>query len=452
MAKINLIKVSNTEAQEKEVYSRKEADLKFGSFKAESVKYMYNHYVRNPNVVPFWQPPRTGAPYPWDYGTIDATPYNPTKGLNSSDVGKIADGIYSYMGVRTEHAFIPGSTGAYYSVIAGKGNYITLANSKVPRAFLYHMGESKDVAIDTYGSYNKLTRVPNGASLFVGVPGREQYNIDLPLTLQTPLDYVEKQVITIEDFVAQLKSYNIGGTAPAVDLSNVVKYETMNGEPLYISANIVDTVNLKLENTINIKDNKSAIGVTNANYKWSDHAELLVAFTGTTGLNFSDNKNKSGYVYRMTLKQMLDYLLSFLSSPRTNFNHIEMTGLHNSFQDILNYTTLNLGSLQREGTETHKARPYQPEPAESSVLISLDAGTVHDVTLQNNTLLKIQRGRITTGDFTHTTGIIKITGANNITGYSANCVWGEVPKDLKAVEVFTYYCDLKYDRIYLSRM
>ena len=45
MSKINIIKVSNTEAQEKEVYSRKEANLKFGAFRADSVAYITAIYV-----------------------------------------------------------------------------------------------------------------------------------------------------------------------------------------------------------------------------------------------------------------------------------------------------------------------------------------------------------------------------------------------------------------------
>lgn len=459
MSKINIIKVSNTEAQEKEVYSRKETDLKFGTFKAESIKYMYNHYVRNPNEVPFWHPPRTGTPLPWDYNTIDAASYRPTRGLNFNEVGKIAEGIYSYTGTTTAEAFITGVTGTcQYSVIAGKGNYITLANTKVPRAFLYHWGENKDVAIDTYGTYNKLNRVPNGATLFVGVPGREQYNIDLPLTLSTPLDYYEKQVITMDDFVAQLRGIGLGSApAPQVD-HNTVKYITVNDvqtiDSEQIRAQRVETRALKVQFKINIQ-NQEEIGLTNRDYNWRDSAELLVAFKDKAGYKYRDNINKDAFVYRMTFKQMLEYIVDLLSSPVINLDITRRNSLHSGLQDLLKYNPLILGELRHEGIETYKAYFYNPQPTETEVTLTLTNGNVHDVRLLGNAMLKIKRNENNTfnnNGYAHTTGIIKITGANNITGYSSNCVWGEVPKDLKGTEIFTYYCDTREDKIYLARM
>ena len=57
---------------------------------------------------------------------------------------------------------------------------------------------------------------------------------------------------------------------------------------------------------------------------------------------------------------------------------------------------------------------------------------------------------VTNTNCAYTTGVIKVIGAKNITGYGNKIVMGVVPTDLQDVEIFTYFTD--GEKVYLSRI
>ena len=79
-------------------------------------------------------------------------------------------------------------------------------------------------------------------------------------------------------------------------------------------------------------------------------------------------------------------------------------------------------------------------------LVDVADGQIHEITLNGKAMLVA----VTNTNCAYTTGVIKVIGAKNITGYGNKIVLGVVPTDLQDVEIFTYFTD--GEKVYLSRI
>lgn len=443
MSKINIIKVSNTEAQEKEVYSRKEANLKFGAFRADSVAYMYNRYIRNPNVVPYWQPPRAGNPLPWDFerDNINHEYFVPTGPMSKEEAGKIADGMYSFVGINNQDAFNNNNKGAdspRHTVIASKGNYFTMLHTDVPRAFLYNTNTLKDIAIDTYGNYDTATAINDTDCIFIGVSKTDSLVSYNPMGRAKHNTYYEKKLVTIPTLVSKLTAAGLSAGGRTED-PNTVKYTTDNNRK------VVTTDIVRAGTVTGISSMADLSTGTDSTYKWDENVEILV--TAKTGS--AQRGNYAGTVCKIPATAIQDKIDDTILKISNRYDttkraqlvqQIQSLAFDNSPSSSVTMNDLVVRNLTINGLEKHNV------VRKSGSLVDVADGQIHEITLNGKAMLVA----VTNTNCAYTTGVIKVIGAKNITGYGNKIVLGVVPTDLQDVEIFTYFTD--GEKVYLSRI
>lgn len=184
---------------------------------------------------------------------------------------------------------------------------------------------------------------------------------------------------------------------------------------------------------------------TDSTYKWDENVEILV----TAKAGSAQRGNYAGTVCKIPATAIQDKIDDTILKISNRYDttkraqlvqQIQSLAFDNSPSSSITMNDLVVRNLTVNGLEKHKVIK------KTGSIVDLEEGQIHEITITGKALL----GVFANLNCAYTTGVIKVIGAKNITGYTNKIVLGGVPTDLQDVEIFTYFTD--GEKVYLSRI